>query len=291
MSGRITIEKDGLESILTKFEMLERGGVDKLLKASARLCAVQLAHWTQPFSVGQTGKGKAYEKGTTRVSHDVYKVIRSNEKLLAISEHIKNPSIYARMIALINAGDYDAVAKILKATHISIGFGSDVEVLKNEGSIRQAHKKHRNKKSGRTFGKTDKMYIARDGLVKKYIRMVDDRVGKSKAGWADAARRMGAVKGDGSRGIPAWAKKKSHGNNGQAIDSTTGTITGAMTMVNTIPWIDNVCPKTSQEKALDFARQNFIKSVQKAFDYVIKKKEMQIKEFIEQEVNSTNTGE
>jgi len=216
MSRATTIEYKGLQAILDKFDVMTNRGAASLIKAHARLCCVQLAHRTQPFSVGQTGKGEAYKAGFKRVEFDVQKVIRSNEKLLEIADHMKDEKIQLRMRQLIEAGNYQAVIAILKATKVMIGFGSDAEILKTSGKMKTVHKANRDNKSGRTRGKTDKLYISDNpAKLDGYIKLAAKRVGHSKAGWADCARKLNAVKGDGARGIPAWAKSAIHGSHGQ----------------------------------------------------------------------------
>jgi len=290
MSRKISITYEGLSTILAKFDQMDEGGTARLIKAHARLCAVQLALRTQPFSVGQKGKGKAYEYGSDRVKYDIGKVVRTNSKLLEIADHISNEKIQARMRELIAAGDYEAVAKILKATRIAIGFGGDVEVLRNADNIKSAHRKHRNPQSGRTRGKTDKMYVANQLRWDAYVKEATKRVGRSKAGWADCARKINAVQGDGARGIPAWAKSASHGSAGQVNDNSKTTPHGFVEMTNTIPWTDRICKASEQDAAMSFAKHAFIKSLQRSFSAAAKKTG-NISDHIDQEINLTNEGE
>lgn len=290
MSRKTTITYEGLSSILAKFDQMDTGGTARLIKAHARLCAVQLALRTQPFSVGQKGKGTAYQSGALRVEYDIGKVVRTNDKLLEITNYIKNPAIQARMRKLIESGDYESVGKILKATKIAIGFGGDVEVLRNAATMKSAHGKHRNPQSGRTRGKTDKMYIATKSRFDSYLKQAVARVGRSKAGWADCARKINAVQGDGARGIPAWAKSASHGSAGVVNDNAASKPLGYVEMRNTIPWTDRICKASEQEAAMAFAKQSFIKSLQRSFAAAAKKTGS-MADHIDQEINLTNEGE
>jgi hypothetical protein len=288
---RTTIEYKGLQSILEKFDEMTGDGVQKLIKAHARLCAVQLALRTQPFSVGEKGSGKAHESGKKRVEYDISKVIRSDEKLLEIAGYMRDEKIQARMRQLVESGNYQAVVQILKNTGVMIGFGSDAEILRSAGAMKTIHKDNRDAKSGRTRSKTDKLYIA-DGKNKidGYIKISAQRVGRSKAVFADCARKINAVKGDGARGIPAWAKSPKHGSHGQVNDMSGVKPFGYVEMQNTAPWASRVLPKQQIIYAQTFASEKFVKSLKRSFAAAAKK-QGKMSDHISNEVNQTNTGE
>jgi hypothetical protein len=270
----IQIETDVLE-VLSQFDQMTEGeGMAKLVKEHARLLCVQLAYHTQPFAVGSNKdeQKKAYNQGSKRVEFDIEKVIRGGKKLEEIAEKIVNEDIQKRMLELIAQKKWDAVGKILAATKIIKAWDGKFEILKTPGAMKSVHSRARNKRSGRTKTPRDALYIAAtDAKLATYVRQASQRVGFAKAGWADCARKLNAVKGDGARGIPAWAKKAKHGNNGSVIDLSGDKSNPRVALTNRVSYITNILTKMDVEKSIKFTTTNFIKSLERKVNAAIKK--------------------
>jgi len=273
----IQIETDVLDVLNLLEEITEGEGTAVLVKQHARLLCVQLAYHTQPFAVGSNKdeQKKAYKQSAIRVKYDIEKVIRGGKKLEEIAEKIANEDIQKRMLELIARRKWEAVANILKATKIIKAWDSKFEILKTQGAMKSVHSRARNKRSGRTKTPRDALYIAaRDIYLRKYITETQKRIGFAKAGWADCARKLNAVKGDGARGIPSWAKSKAHGNNGSVIDLSGDKSNPRVALTNRVSYITNILTKMDVEKSIKFTTTNFIKSLQRKVNAAIKKQRL-----------------
>jgi hypothetical protein len=273
----ITVNADNLKSVLEQYSILTGKGIPELMRSSARLCAVELANRTQPFSVGKVSEAGAKAKiaGDTRTSNDIGKIIKTKTRLDEIFSKTKSEKLRASLVKLANAGQWQE----LKAVFEKVGF-SGLEFISSTQAFKAAHKYNRSRTTGQTFKKADKVYIATSGLP-TYIQEVVKRVGLSKSGWAECARKIGGVKGDAARGIPAFAKRHS-ADFGKVSENISGANT-SFTMTNTIPWANKVCRPSEQRVALTTAKTKMIEQMRRAIKAAAKPK-TDIKNIISQEV-------
>lgn len=263
----IKADTKDLRAVLAQHSEFAKKTVPQLVRAHARLCAVELANRTQPFSTGSQDKS-GFELGRNKVKRDVNKVIKDRQDLDIQAELIQDESIKARAKKLLTSGNLQAIAVLFQ----KIGFAKGgAEVLSGKASIKKTHTANRSKNTGRAY-KPRMLFIAAD--VEKYSDEVAKRVGMSKAGWSACARLIGAsngLKGDGARGIPAWAKKKSHGSNGAIVDATRFGNNPHVILTNNIPWISRICKKAEQDFAVRIASDKMLKSFAKALSEATKK--------------------
>jgi hypothetical protein len=273
----ITVNADNLKSVMEQYATITGKGIPELMRANARLCAVELANRTQPFSVGKASEegAKAKIAGETRTANDIGKVIKTKTRIDEIFSKTKSEKLRASLVKLANAGQWEA----LKTVFEKVGF-SRLEFLSTPQAFQAAHKYNRSRTTGHTFKKADKVYIATTGLP-AYIKEVIKRVGLSKSGWAECARQIGGVKGDGARGIPAFAKRHKSGF-GKVTESINGANT-SFTMVNSIPWADKVCRPSEQRTALTIAKSKMIEQMRRAIKAASKPK-TNMENIISQEV-------
>ena len=262
----ITVNADNLTSVLLQYATLTGKGIPELMRSNARLCAVELANRTQPFSVGKVSEAGAKAKiaGETRTANDIGKVIKSKSRLDEIFAATESDKLRANLSNLAASGRWDA----LKSVFQKLGFGA-IEFVSSTESFKAAHKYNRSRSTGQTFKKADKLYIATSGLP-AYIKEIVKRVGLSKSGWAECARQIGGVKGDGARGIPAFAKRHNAGF-GKVTESIAGAKT-SFTLINTIPWADKVCRPSEQRTALTMAKTKMIEQMRRAIKAAAKPK-------------------
>lgn len=270
----ITVNADNLKSVMEQYATITGKGIPDLMRANARLCAVELANRTQPFSVGKGGGASAKTAGETRTANDIGKVIKTRDRLKEIFDKTTSESLRDSLQKLALAGNWSALRVVLQ----KVGFGS-VEFISGQG-IRAAHKANRSKNTGRAFNKPSTLYIASSGLP-AYIKEVVKRVGLSKSGWAECARQIGGVKGDAGRGIPAFAKRHK-GGFGKVSESINGANT-SFTMINSIPWADKVCRESEQRAALTMAKSKMIEQMRRAIKAASKPK-ADIPNIISQEI-------
>jgi hypothetical protein len=251
----ITINSDNLKSVMEQYATITDKGIPELMRANARLCAVELANRTQPFSVGKGSGASAKVAGETRTANDIGKIIKTRDRLGEIISKTKSDSLRAYYEKLAASNRWTELKDIFQ----KVGLGA-VDFISAQG-IRAAHKGNRSKITGRAFNKPSTLYIATSGLP-AYIKEAVKRVGLSKSGWADCARQIGGVKGDAGRGIPAFAKRHK-GGLGKVTEFINGANT-SFTMTNSIPWIDKICPLSQQRAALTIAKTKMIEQMRRA---------------------------
>lgn len=271
----ITVNADNLTSVLLQYATLTGKGITELMRSNARLCAVELANRTQPFSVGKGAGANAKTAGESRTANDIGKVIKSKDRLEEITSKTQSEKLRANLSNLAASGRWDA----LRAVFQNLGFGV-IEFVSSPQAFQAAHKYNRSRATGRTFKKADKLYIATSGLP-AYIKEIVKRVGLSKSGWAECARQIGGVKGDAARGIPAFAKRHNAGF-GKVSESIAGAKT-SFTLINTIPWADKVCRPSEQRAALTIAKTKMMEQMRRAIKAAAKPK-TDMKSVISEEV-------
>ena len=254
MSAKITVDSKELDEILKNHEAFVKKSVPEMVRKYSRLCAVELANRTQPFSVGSGAGKKAEGKGKKAVSVGVGKVIPSKERLQIIADATTNEKLRKQLQSNINSGNMAAFGASLKA----VGMYKDYQVL-SKSQISDVHKQYRSKITGRSLSPRKTAFLTSANLG-AYIKKIQKRVGLSKSGWADCARKIGGLKGDGARGIPAFAKTKRHGSHGRVTFNLKGD-NPSVTMRNDIPWISRICPPKEQMMALKIAKDKMIKEM------------------------------
>jgi len=269
---KIEIETD-MDDILNRFNELVDDGIPQMVKQYARLLCVQLSARTQPFSVGEKGKGKAYKQAEKRIDWDVRKIIRDNDQLMKIAEGLDSEKLRNRMETLIQSGDMEAVAKILESTGLVVKKGNRPNLIKGSAKYKAAHAKGRNKRTGRAY-KSQHVFnmAANQSQLASYIKKAQKRIGYAKAGWADCARKINAIEGDGARGIPAWAKSKK-GGKGRVVDMTRNSKNPSVSMTNEVGYVSRILPDREIEHAKNWTSEQFVKSLQKAFRHATKNQE------------------
>lgn len=271
-AAKIRCDTKDIRAVLAKHSEFVQQTVPQMVRAHARLCAVQLALRTAPFSVGS--KAASAQKGGERtIKNDFRKVINTKLDFYAFVSSMTNDDLRFRMKQLIQDGKWAALVKLSNKIGMGDSLGG-IEMVKGAG-LRPIHEKHRDKKSGRVKKKAEKYYVASvntDGYIKKRLK----RVGMSKGGWAMCARLVGGLKAgkngkaaDNARGIPQWVKRHKHG--GEVKDNTTNKRNPHVIMTNTFSWISNICNKTDQKIAVRVATEMMFLSFQKALKAAAKK--------------------
>lgn len=262
-----------LRAVLAQHSEFARKTVPQLVRAHARLCAVELALRTTPFSVGSR-KDSAKKQGENCVTNDIRKVMMSRQDFEAYISNFGNEQLRARIQQLITAGNWSALTEMLNKLGYASKLGG-VDFIK-KSDFKSTHQKYRNKTTGRTRKKTDKMHVATSDLG-PYIKGAIKRVGISKGGWAECARQVGTLKAgkngkaaDNARGIPAWAKR--HRKGGEVKDNTNNSGNPHVIMTNTFPWISRICTADEQDRSVRIASEKMIESFFQALKAAAKTK-------------------
>jgi hypothetical protein len=265
----MTADTSTIEDMLGKFQQVSGRSIPDLVRAYARLACVQLANQTQAFTTGPSDGPAALDRQTKTVSYDIKKVIKDKESLRErFEKSIQDEKIRDRLVKVLNAGRYDILAKIM----VNIGMihsESDFIKIAGASSAKSAHTQHINRKSGRTNSPPGKVYLS-TGQLESYIEEVSKRIGYAKGGWAECARDIGGISGDGARGIPAYAKRHK-GKNFSVSDRSSDKDEPYFTMTNSTPYIRKLLDTGSELTAMNIARERMIKSIIKTFEAAAKK--------------------
>lgn len=279
----LTIEATKLEDILKAYTALTGKGLAEITRANARVFAVELANRTQPWT-GKNSKGsEVLARVSKTVTKDVKKIIKGNDDFENyIHGAIQDDRIKHRLLDVARAKRYDILGKIMFNCGI-ITSESNIFQINGEDSHKDAHLKFRDGK-GRTKSPSGEKYISKSGL-NSYINKVLKRIGYTKSGWAECARKIGGLSGDGARGIPAFAKRQ-RGNNWKVDDNSSKEGNPNFVMTNTTPWIDRMLKQSDASDAMRIAREKMIKSMQTAIKQA-RRGEAAVKQAIAKEVADT----
>jgi len=265
--GYVKADTSNIKTMLLRFEEVTGKSIPQLVRAHARICAVELANRTQPFSVG-SGVGPAVlARGTMYLKKDLRKITKDREALDEKAAGIADEKLRVRLQAVIASGKNPAIAALLVAVG-TIKNASDFKLVSGPKEMEPLHKSHRSGRTGHALSTRPSYHFAPSG-IDGYVKTIAKRLGYAKSGWAECARKIGGVKGDGARGIPAFAKRQK-GENFKVLDNSEKKSNPHFTMTNTTPWVSRLLPARRQDDALNVARDKMIKQMNKVFRYVAK---------------------
>lgn len=270
MIEKITIDDRELQQALLSF--YKRRTPAQVLRAQARLMAVNLAFQTQPFGGskavgGQQDSGK--NQGEGAVSRDIRKVIKTAADVF---KDVEKQAINAGRIfyAMVKRGDYGKARELLVRLRVPGLLQAQI------GPMSSAyHKQAQHPIPSRTrISRRQEPLLITDQVaqVKSYIKEVQKRVGIAKAGWASCAQQLGGTRGRMAtnvagveqQAVPAWVKRHVGGRGqGTVIDQSDNFLKGRINMVNQVPWVSNCLSDQQAQKAIDIQAEK----MRRALDY------------------------
>lgn len=209
---------------LAIYKLVMRKTSAEIVKQQARLFAQDMCDFTPPFSgskpsIRKGGEGgfgnKARNKGRDAVSRDVRKIFAPFEQAssasVAANGHIGVLSAWMRAKAKLPPPHYpDYVFRWFDEGRI-IGTG-EWEYFKRleskkgspksrflmgttESAVKTIHERRRGKPSYKVYetSKSEKVYVDDFKVVERYIKRVQQRVGKLKSGWYYAGLKLGRM--------------------------------------------------------------------------------------------------
>ena len=276
----LTIETTKLDDILKAYTALTGKGLSQIARAHARICAVELANRTQPFTSG-AGSGPARLKQSVfYLEKQIRRPIRIKQDLDERFQKIEEEKVRTRLTNLLNAGRYNVIKQILANLKI-IKSPEHFKIISGHGELAETHKSRRSARTAMTYSRPGEINMAKSG-IQTYINKVAKAVGYTKSGWAECARKIGGLSGDGARGIPAFAKRQ-RGNNWKVDDNGADKDNPNFVMTNTTPWIRRLLDAGQEQDALRIAREKMIKSMRRAIQQA-RRGEAAAKEAIAKEV-------
>lgn len=270
MIEKITIDDRELQQALLRFYKTKTPA--QVLRAQARLMAVNLAFQTQPFGGskaigGQQDSAKAQGEGA--VARDIRKVIRTPSD---VYQEIEKQGIGAgrAFIAMIKKGDFDLAKNLLirlRVPGLMQAQVGDMSGMFHKSARKPIPKRPRIEKRQEPLLITDQR-----AKLKSYVREVQKRVGIAKGGWAACAMQLGGTQGRmetnvggvQQQAVPAWVKR--HAGNraaGTVVDQSENFLNGRINMINHVPWVSNCLSNQQAQQAIDIQAEK----MRRALDY------------------------
>ena len=182
MIEKITVDDRELQQALLRFYKTKTPA--QVLRAQARLMAVNLAFQTQPFGGskaigGQQDSAKAQGEGA--VARDIRKVIRTPSD---VYQEIEKQGIGAgrAFVAMIKKGDFDLAKNLLirlRVPGLMQAQVGDMSGMFHKSARKPIPKRPRIEKRQEPLLITDQR-----AKLKSYVKEVQKRVGIAKGGWA-----------------------------------------------------------------------------------------------------------
>ena len=278
---RFELEDRGFSSALKDFYIQFGGDIAKIIRAQARLIAVNLTFQTQPFGASRPtadqvdgDQSSALERGQGKVLSDIKEVYTTPERIFYI---IKETSLGAAkaFTKFMKTGQYILAQKLLD--RLNIGPLKNMRAGPFDGG--RVHKRVLRPIPARPRLKKNQkpeLIVAEAETINTYAKEIGRRVGMAKAGWAHCAQQLGGTSGQTSTNIdgkqqvmiPKWVKR--HMGNpsmGIVIDRSDAQPHGFVTMENMVPWIDKCLNQGQIQRALDIQRDKMERAIQKAEEY------------------------
>jgi hypothetical protein len=282
---RFELEDRGFSAALKDFYRQFGGDIGKIIRAQARLIAVNLTFQTQPFGASRPtadqvsgDQSSALERGQGKVLTDIKDVYTTPERIFYI---IKETSLGAAkaFTKFMKTGQYILAQKLLD--RLSIGPLKNMRAGPFDGG--NTHKKVLRPIPARPRLKRNQkpeLIVAEAETIHAYAKEIGKRVGMAKAGWAHCAQQLGGTSGQTSTNIegkqqvmiPKWVKRHMGSPSvGKVTDRSDAQPDGYVIMENTVPWIDKCLHQGQIQRALDIQRDKMEKAISKAAEYRAKK--------------------
>jgi hypothetical protein len=206
----------------------------ELIRQEARILAVTLAKYTQPFGFDK----RAQALGQSAVKRDFSRVYHSPDSpaLLSLIRNIgrKNDDTAARFTRYIDSGSFSKAEGMLKKMRVGhIGVRPDPKYYAARWRTGTLHR-----------GDSQVVLSQKKDQVKSQeMKIKMTRVGFAASGWATAADQIG-----GHRGIPAWkAKGRAPG---RVVDATRDTEKPKLSLINEVNYTSQVLSESAKDHAI-----------------------------------------
>lgn len=246
MSDQITvaIRDEKLSRLINRFAVYRNKTVPEIVRAQARLVAVNLAHNTQPYGSDDAARFK----GTNAVRNDLGRVFIGATRVFQIVQNAPENKVSQW---LGRAVEDQNIEDIKKAWLILSGR----EIAASRHVVPSWHKDQRNRR-GRVKRTAKPMIVTMQSSIDSYSRKKEKLVGFGKSGWAAAAKLLG-----GTRGIPGWVSRNK--GPGGATDKTRGqTNTPHVILHNRVTYVSMILPDSEIRKAINLQKDKMILAIE-----------------------------
>jgi hypothetical protein len=269
---KITIDDRELQQALLRFYKTKTPA--QVMRAQARLMAVNLAFQTQPFGGTKAVGGQqdsAKNQGEGAVARDIRKAIKTPSDIF---QTIEKQGIGAgrAFVAMMRKGDFDLARNLLVRLRVPGLMQAKVGTMSST-----AHKQALRPipKRPRMSTRQEPLLITNDRIpLRQYVKEIQKRVGIAKGGWAACAMQLGGtrgrmgtnVEGAEQQAVPAWVKR--HAGNratGTVLDQSGNFFTGLIRMINHVPWVSNCLTDAQAQRAIDIQAEKMKRALDSAF--------------------------
>jgi hypothetical protein len=254
------------------------------LRQHARVACVELANTTQPYgrekSSGLPGK-KAVEFDISKVFYEptenggfvnaLTEIVRKSyqaraNKGRAVDVEGMTEKFRVRMNQYAASNNTKALRELAKRFNWQ-GVVDTIDPQLHENA-RTARRRRVPKKRGNMF-----LYLGPRGALGKYKEQRQQKVGLTKAGWAVCAEKIPLQRASSAtRGIPQWVtRNKKHAQDSYITDQSSDPANPKVIMTNAAPWASENLTPAEAGKALDIARNKFVKYMNTQIKYELKK--------------------
>jgi hypothetical protein len=248
----MSVETAGLEALLREIEDLGGKSAPVIIRERAGLLGRICAERTQPVvdetgsaisadSVDFSGDSPAARKmGEAAVVRDIGRVYTTASSIFKQVREAATPEAARAFYGMVKRGEYDQAEDFLRKLKLRV---SSLQVRGWDDGAR--HRQMRNSR-GRINKGVRPIVIADIDSLRQHVKKVKARVGYTKSGWINAARKIPGAKGLSK--VPAWIKK--HAGPGSAQDGTRSGQNPFITLTNNVPWISKVFGGRQESQAL-----------------------------------------
>lgn len=278
---KFALEDKNFSKALVSFYREFGGDLAKIIRAQARLIAVNLAFQTQPFggsrpTTGEQTSGK--QLGDGAIKRDVNYVYTTPERVFYM---IREASVGAArgFMRMMKKRQFLKAQELLDRLDIiglrKIRTGDFDQGATHQSLLRPIPSRPRIKKS-----QNPELIVPEQTAINTYIREIQKRVGMAKAGWAHCAQQLGGTSGQTSTNnegrqqvmIPRWVKRHIGSPSvGRVDDRSSNRPNASVVMTNTVPWISKCLSVGQMQSALDIQREKMETAIEKAAEYRARK--------------------
>jgi hypothetical protein len=237
--------------------------VADVLEQTAALVVRDAVRFTPPFSKAPTTESFRVKKkvGMRAVASDINAIFKYpwQSRALSASEQIREHK--ANKLTL---------SRVLNRMGIP-----NVGVVSTLKEMELHHKRYRNKR-GRVYFRKNKghIFVLKEGLIEKYIKHVQKRVGQAMSGWKWGVQKLG------SKGVPKWAQKAFPKSAGSVkVNKKGGRFPDWSAVVsNNVPYINYVGATARPiQRAFDNQQRNLEKRIVQAIKHGARKARLKAK--------------
>jgi hypothetical protein len=255
------------------------------LRQHARVACVELANTTQPYGRASSSGFPGKRAVDVDVSKVFYEATPDGGFVKALTQIVQKS--YRRRAQQNKGLNADEATEKFKTRVNQYAASNNVKALRElakrfnwQGVVDtidpQLHDKARTARRRKVPKRRGNMYLylGPRGALRKYKEKQKQKVGLTKAGWAVCAERIPLDRvSSATRGIPQWVTRNmKRAQDSYINDQSNDSRNPKVVMTNAAPWASENISSSQATKALDIARNKFVKYMNTQIKYELKKR-------------------